>query len=122
MLNTTVHQLSISVARILRQTVNITLEASVDFTHNSSADVLAMAIEKMQSAKDTSQKTNNTFSEVSQVTAEVERVMDILDALNRTREEGESVATAVTRTVIVSPNEGQTLDYFYYDVSLRILC
>lgn len=110
-LNMTVHQLSPTITGILSQAVNITLQDSVDLAHNSSADVLAIAMEKMKSVKDTSQKTTKAFSEVSQVTAEVERLMDILDALNRTRKEGEAVTTAVTRTVIVSPNEVQTLDH-----------
>lgn len=103
MINTTVQQLSIVVARILQQTVNITPESFVDVIRNSSDDALVMAIEKMQSAKDTSRNTNDTLREIPQLMAKFERMMRVLDELNRTREEGETITTVVTKTVNVSP-------------------
>lgn len=108
MINTTVQQLSIVVARILQQTVNITPESFVDVIRNSSDDALVMAVEKMQSAKDTSRNTNDTLREIPQLMAKFERMMRVLDELNRTREEGETITTVVTKTVNVSPNKTQT--------------
>ena len=98
-------ELSIVVARILQQTVNITSEGFVDVIRNSSHDVLVKAVGKMQSAKDTSQNANNTLRVISRVMAKIERMMRILDELNRTREEGETITTVVTKSVNVSPNK-----------------
>lgn len=110
MINTTVQQLSIVVARIQQQTVNITLESFVDVIRNSSDDVLVEAVGKMQSAKDTSQNANNTLRVISQVMAVIERMKHVLDELNRTREEGETITTVVTKSVNVSPIKGHTID------------
>lgn len=106
MVNTTVQELSIVVARILQRTVNITPESFVDVIRNSSDDILVMAVGKMQSAKNASQNAKN---KISQVTSKFERTIRILDELHRTREEGENITTAVTKTVIVSPNKRQLL-------------
>ena len=103
-------ELSIIVARILQQTINITPESSVGVIRNSSDDVLVKAVGKMQSAKDTSQNANNTLRVISRVMAKIERMMHVLDELNRTREEGETITTAVTKSVNVSLNKGHTLD------------
>lgn len=107
-LNTTLHQLSISVARI-QQATSITQQV----IRNSRAnDTSAMALAQLQSASEANERVKNVLMEVPWMTDGVQRLTDILEKLNGTREEREAVAARARETAEVMSD---TIIIFHID-------
>ena len=100
-LNASLHQVSITFARI-QETLNNTQANVTDMVHNSTTDVLAVAVKGLQSANNTSERAKFVRNELQQIEDDVGRSLIVLDELNITKKEVESVALKVTETTLVS--------------------
>ena len=103
-LNATLDLVSSGLARIQQQAVNKTrAQDIVDIVLNSTADVvLAMAVKRLELARNTSESVKFIVNKVLQIADEVGMSMIILDELNTTRDEVGTLVARVTETLLVS--------------------
>ena len=103
-LNTSLHQVFVTLAGIQQQAVNNTQARSiVDMLQSSTAGVaLPMAVEQLQSARNTSLRVRFIANGMLRIADDVGRSMLALDELNTTSEEVGTMIVRVTETVLVS--------------------
>ena len=103
-LNTTLHRVSVTLAGIQQQAVNNTqARGTVDMLHDSTTNVVvAMAVEQLKSARNTSESIKFIANEMLQIANNVGRSLLVLSELNTTREEVGTMVARVTETVLVS--------------------
>ena len=103
-LNATLDLVSSGLARIQQQAVNKTrAQDIVDIVLNSTADVvLAMAVKRLELARNTSESVKFIVNKVLQIVDKVGMSMIILDELNTTRDEVGTLVARVTETLLVS--------------------
>lgn len=98
-LNSTLHQLFISIRRI-DHAVNITREQAT--VTNTAESVLANTAEKLESERTSHQAGEDVLVKMSQVVSDVRRLEHILEELNRTEGVGEMVLATAAKEALVS--------------------